>query len=103
MLNTGLWSYSGGKDFMTNPRFATAWHVAAQFPPTYISADNADQLLPQSIAFAATLAGLAVRVERPFFPNDYKPEQPHEYRFNSHTDAGGVTLERSIEFLLQLR
>ncbi len=54
-------------------------YVTAQFPATYISTDNAD-FLPQSIAFAATLAGLGVRVERPFFLNDYKPELPHEYR-----------------------
>jgi acetyl esterase/lipase len=100
-----LWSYSGGKDFSTNPRFATASvvnYVTAAFPPTFISAGNADRLLPQSLAFADALAARGVRVERLFFPKDHAPPLPHEYQFNLDNDDGKRALERSVTFLAEL-
>ncbi|MFO1351485.1 MAG: alpha/beta hydrolase [Gammaproteobacteria bacterium] len=104
-LTTVLWSYSGGKDFMTNPRFATAsviHYVSAEFPPAFISAGNADPLLPQSRAFADAVAGRGVRVDSLFFPDGYKPALPHEYQFNLDTEAGQLALERSLQFLATL-
>jgi acetyl esterase len=101
-LKTVLWSYSGEKNFTNAPRFATASvinYVTADFPPAFISAGNADPLLPQSRAFADVLARRGVHVERLFFPDDYKPVLPHEYQFDLDTDAGQLALERSIEFL----
>ena len=101
-LRTVLWSYSGDKDFLTNTRFASAWvinYITAAFPPTFISAGNADPLLGQSIAFANSLADQGVRVERLFFPKDYSPALPHEYQFNLDTDAGPIALGRSVDFL----
>jgi len=105
-LKTVLWSYSGSKNFMTEQRFATASvvdYVTAQFPPTYISDGNADPLLPQSVAFADALASRGVRVERLFFPHDYKPPLLHEYQFDLDTEAGRLALERSTHFLSSLR
>jgi acetyl esterase/lipase len=92
----------GEKNFTNAPRFATASvinYVTADFPPAFISAGNADPLLPQSRAFADVLARRGVHVERLFFPDDYKPVLPHEYQFDLDTDAGQLALERSIEFL----
>ncbi len=101
-LKTVLWSYSGGKDFMDNPKFATASvvnYVTPAFPPTYISVGNADPLGPQSHALAETLTRQGVYVDSLFFPKDYAPPLPHEYQFNLDTDAGKLALERSVKFL----
>jgi acetyl esterase len=101
-LRTVLWSFSGSKDFKTDPKFAAAWvlkHVTAEFPPAFISAGNGDPLLPQSIAFADTLAGRGARVERLFFAREQRPALPHEYQFNLDTEAGRLALERSLAFV----
>jgi acetyl esterase/lipase len=105
-LTTVLWSYSGTSEFRTDPYFQTAWilnHVTADFPPTFISAGNADPLLPQSVALADKLSGLGVRVERLFFPKDHVPPLQHEYQFDLDTVAGQFALERSVAFLSGLK
>lgn len=104
-LRTVLWSFSGSRDFKTDANFAAAWvlnHVTEAFPPAFISAGNGDPLLPQSVALADTLASRGVRVERLFFPNDYRPPLPHEYQFNIDNEAGRTALERSLGFLASL-
>jgi acetyl esterase/lipase len=101
-LSTVLWSYSGTKAFMHDPRMATVSvidYVTADFPPMFISSGNTDPLTPQSRAFAAAVAGLGVPVDSLFFPRDYAPALPHEYQFNLDTEAGQLALERSVAFL----
>ena len=103
---TVLWAYSGGKDFASNRRFATAsviHYVTSAFPPAFISAGNADPLQRQSIAFADTLESRGVAVERLFFDANYKPALPHEYQFNLDTEAGRLALDRSVRCLEQRR
>jgi acetyl esterase/lipase len=105
-LRTVLWSYSGSKGFLTNPRFAAVAvmnYVSAEFPPAFISAGNGDPLLSQSVAFADALSGRGVHVDRLFFPADYQPPAPHEYQFDLGNDAGKVALERSLQFLSERR
>jgi len=97
-----LWAYSGEKDFMSDPRFAKASvvdYVTADFPATFISAGNADPLLPQSRELAAALSARGVRVDSLFFPDDHAPALPHEYQFNLDTDEGQLALERAVGFL----
>ncbi|MBX9631358.1 MAG: alpha/beta hydrolase [Burkholderiales bacterium] len=104
-LRTVLWAYSGSKDFGTNPRFATASvidHVTGDLPPAFVSAGNADPLLPQSKALVEKLRGLGVRVDSLFFPDDYTPPLSHEYQFDLDADAGRLALERAIRFLTNL-
>ncbi|HVY55321.1 MAG TPA: alpha/beta hydrolase, partial [Thermodesulfobacteriota bacterium] len=101
-VKTVLWSYSGTKDYMNDPRFALGSvikFVTPDFPPTFISAGNGDPLMPQSRAFADVLANHGVRVDSLFFPDDYSPALPHEYQYNLDTDAGRLALERSVKFL----
>lgn len=101
-LKTVLWSYTGTKDFMSDPRVAEAsviHYVTSDFPRTFISGGNADPLTPQSRAFAEAIARLGVHVDSLFFPTDYEPALPHEYQFNLDTDAGMTALERSTRFL----
>jgi acetyl esterase/lipase len=73
--------------------------MTADFQPMFISAGNADPLLPQSRAFAEAVSGLGVHVDSLFFPHDYSPALPHEYQFNLDMEAGQLALERSVQFL----
>jgi acetyl esterase/lipase len=105
-LKTVLWSFSGHRNFKTDPNFAAAWvidHVTADFPPTFISAGNTDPLLPQSIAFADALTAKGVDVSRLFFPSDYSPGLPHEYQFNLDNEPGQHALARSLDLLAGLK
>jgi len=98
------WAYSGRKDFMNDPGFAKASvveYVTADFPSSFVSAGNADPLLPQSRELAAALASRGVRVEGLFFPDDHAPALPHEYQFNLDTDEGRLALERAVGFLAE--
>lgn len=100
-----LWSYSGTKDFMTDPYFKTASinrYVTKDFPPAFISAGNGDDLLIQSKVLAQHLTRLGVGVDTLFFPSNYTPELPHEYQFNLDTEAGKIALDRSVLFLRNL-
>lgn len=101
-----LWSYSGERDYLTNPEFATlnlVEYVTASFPPSFISAGNGDPLLSQSHSLARTLGNLGVPVDTLFFPADHTPAEPHEYQFNLDTAAGRLALARTVEFLAGLR
>ena len=104
-LRTVLWSYSGTRDFQTDPAFATASvlnYVTDAFPPSFISAGNADPLGPQSMALADALKAKGVRVDTLFFPSDHQPPLPHEYQFNLEGDDGKLALERAVAFLQSL-
>jgi Esterase/lipase len=101
-MRTVLWSYLGRKDFHEDPRldaFSVARHVTPAFPPSFISAGNADPLEPHSRALAAALEAKGVRVDALFFPKDYTPALPHEYQFNLDSEAGSQAMERSVAFL----
>lgn len=104
-LRTVFWSYSGRKDFIGRPELATIsvrrW-VTPAFPPTFISAGNGDPLLSQSIAFADTLAGHGVTVDRLFHPAGRTPPLGHEYQFDLGDEAGRMALERALVFLQRL-
>jgi len=97
-----VWAYHGSRDFATDRRFdpfSVVRYVTPAFPPTFISAGNADPLLRSSTAFAEALAKQRVAVDSLFFPADYRPALPHEYQFNLDTDAGRQALERTVKFL----
>jgi acetyl esterase/lipase len=97
-----VWAYHGGRNFASDPRFdpfSVVRYVTPAFPPAFISAGNADSLLPQSRAFAAALAKARVEVDSLFFADDRKPPLPHEYQFNLDTEAGREALELTVKFL----
>ncbi|REE08313.1 acetyl esterase/lipase [Winogradskyella pacifica] len=101
-LNTVLWSYSGEKDFTSDPYFNTASiidYVGHNFPPSFISAGNGDPLLSHSQELATKLQSLNVKTDTLFFDKNFKPELPHEYQFDLDVEAGRIALERSISFL----
>lgn len=103
-LHTVAWAYSGARDWRDVPRFdmlSITPHVGPQFPPTFISAGNADPLAPQSIALHAALRAHGVAVEGLFFPADQQPALPHEYQFNLDQPAGRLALDRAVVWLQQ--
>lgn len=104
-FKTVLWAYSGGKDFMTNPAFATASvtdYVTSTFPKSFISAGNSDPLESQSLELANKLGSLGVKVDSLFFPKDHLQKQQHEYQFNLDSEEGKQALERAVQFLKAL-
>jgi acetyl esterase/lipase len=101
-VGTSVWAYSGVRDpekRRLNPEFSVGRFVTPAFPPAFISAGNADPLLPHSRLLAERLAKRGVKVDTLFFPDDQRPPQPHEYQFNLDADAGRIALERSVAFL----
>ncbi|MBE9112083.1 alpha/beta hydrolase [Nodosilinea sp. LEGE 07298] len=104
-MTTVLWAYSGDRNFAENDYFALANlndHVTADFPPTFMSAGNADPLLPHSVSLADQLEQLGVPVETLFFPSDHEPGLGHEYQFVLDSEAGQLALERSVQFMKEL-
>ncbi|MES1196315.1 MAG: alpha/beta hydrolase [Steroidobacter sp.] len=103
-LKTILWAYSGDRNFTVNRQFASASvinYVNKDFPPVFISAGNADPLLPQSQAFADVLSKKGVPVSSLFFPPDYSPALDHEYQFDLDGDAGKQALDQSLKFIAE--
>ncbi|MBB2924616.1 alpha/beta hydrolase [Cellulomonas cellasea] len=101
-LRTVLWSYSGTRHFATDPVIGLASvrdHVTARFPPAFVSAGNADPLLPHSRDLVERLGALGVPVDALFFADDHEPPLGHEYQFRLDTAAGREALERVVAFL----
>lgn len=101
-LRSVLWSYSGKRDFPNDRAFAAASvidHLTPDFPPAFISAGNADPLLPQSHDLAVRLSTLRVRVETLFFPDDHVPALGHEYQFDLDQAAGRRALDEVVSFV----
>lgn len=101
-LRTVLWSYSGRRDFLAAPEFRTASvakYVTRDFPPSFITAGNADPLEPQSKAMAGQLQHVDVDTDTLFYPPDHAPALPHEYQFNLDDADGRQALVRLLAFL----
>lgn len=73
--------------------------VGNNFPPSFISAGNADPFLDHSQKLARKLDSLKIQVDTLFFPKDLMPKLPHEYQFNLDVEEGNVALDRSLMFL----
>ena len=73
--------------------------VTADFPPTFISSGNNDDLTPQSKALAERLVDLGVEVSALFFSRSARPRTGHEYQFDLASVAGRANLGQMVEFL----
>ena len=101
-LRTVLWSYSGTKDFMHDPKLRHASvvnYVTADFPPSFITAGNADPLESQSKELAKKLGTLGVTTSTLFYPANHEPKLEHEYQFNLDIKDGKQALEQIVAFL----
>ncbi len=100
-LQPVLWAYSGKKDFLNYKEFEDASvinFVTKDYPPSFITAGNADPLEEQSTVFAKKLASLDVQTDTLFYPNNHQPALPHEYQFNLDTEDGKQALDRIVAF-----
>lgn len=97
-----LWSYTGKKDFYHDPTLQYAsipQYVTSNFPPSFITAGNADPLLPHSVSLANALKEVHVRTDTLFYPEDYSPALNHEYQFNLDTKEGQKALDAMTDFV----
>ena len=102
LLQRALREYTGTTHPATVPRLATGsvvHHVPAGFPPTFITAGNADPVLAQSLAMRAALRARGVPVDSLFFPARFRPALPHEYEFQLQLPAARTALARTVAFL----
>lgn len=100
-LQTVLWSYLGHKDpaeAADAPLFSLFAHLPADFPPLFVSAGNADPLLPQSTALVEQATRRGIAVDTLFFPPDHQPPLSHEYQFTLDP-AGEQAFTRLTAFL----
>lgn len=105
-VKSTTWAYSGRRDWHDAEGFASMSimpHVTADFPPTFISAGNADPLGSQSVAIAQALKEQEVEVTELFFDAGYQPPLGHEYQFDLDTEAGRLALRRSVAWLESLQ
>lgn len=101
-LRTVLWAYSGSKDFRNDPKLKHASvvnYVNADFPPSFITAGNADPLEAQSREFAAKLQSLNVHTSTLFYEKDHKPTLFHEYQFDLDSKDGQNAFRQMTAFL----
>ena len=100
-LRTVLWSYLGHADPVEAPDaalFSLFAHLPADFPPLFVSAGNADPLLPQSTALVEQATRRGIPVDTLFFAPDHQPPLPHEYQFTLDP-AGEQAFSRLTAFL----
>jgi len=102
-MHTVLWAYSGTRRYETDPAFAATAnvidHLTADFPPAFVSAGNADPLLPHSKALATRLQALGTPLRTLFFPTDHQPPLPHEYQFDLDSREGQRALREAVAFV----
>jgi acetyl esterase len=104
-VRSTVWAYSGERNPAADGPFATMsviTNLNAAFPPTFISAGNADPLGPQSVALAAALREQNSKLTELFFPPTYQPPLAHEYQFDLDTEAGKLALDKSVSWLNSL-
>jgi acetyl esterase len=100
-MRTVIWSYVGTRDPHDSrvAQIAVAPHVTRDYPPTFISAGNADPLASQSYTLAKALRAQGVEVDDLFFPADHEPPLGHEYQLLLTTHDGHLSFERFMAFL----
>ena len=101
-VHTSVWAYTGDRnnDSDATQQMSTISHVTADFPATWISGGNGDQLTnAQSKPFAETLTTLGVPVTTVFYADDHEPKLAHEYQFHLDLQDAQDATASMIAFL----
>jgi len=102
-FQVSLWAYTGTKGWSaeySGATMSTIEFVTEDFPPTYISGGNGDDLTwLQSVPMAGRLRELGVDVTTMFWPAQHEPALPHEYQFHLDTDEAQEALARTLDYL----
>jgi acetyl esterase/lipase len=98
-----LWAYTGTKNWSSTyagATMSTIDFVTADFPPTFISGGNGDELTwIQSVPMTNRLTEAGVDVTELFWPANHEPALPHEYQFHLDLKDAHTALDRTLEFL----
>lgn len=97
-----IWAYTGSRNFLADPHLELAslpQHVSGSFPPTFITAGNADPLEAHSRSMAGGLRQAGVETETLFYPDGHDPALGHEYQFELATPAAQQALTAVLGFL----
>lgn len=100
-LKNVVWAYYGKKEIKDDEYAKTSSvknYLTKEFPPSFISAGNADPLLPQSKLLAQELLSKHVQIDTLFFPENKNPALGHEYQF-TYNEVGKEAFEKSLLFL----
>ena len=104
VLRTAAWAYLGAADPAEAPAakgFPLLPRLPETLPPVFISAGNADPLLPQSRNLSEMAAAKGIVTDTLFFAEDHAPPLGHEYQFT--LDAAGETARtRLLAFLTKV-
>lgn len=102
-FHVALWAYTGTKGWGASSQGATMSTIdfaTSDFPPTYISGGNGDDLTwLQSIPFADALRAQGVPVTELFWPADHEPALPHEYQFHLDRPEAQEALQETLAWL----
>lgn len=104
-VQTILWAYLGRKDWQNAPDladFTILPNLPAAMPPLFISAGDADPLLPQSRALAEAATTRGIATDTLFFVAGRQAPLGHEYQFDLTKAAGQTALDRMTAFLTRV-
>lgn len=97
-----LWSYFDNRtgNLATLPKtFDIVANLPRNLPPVFITAGNADRLLPHSEALAETASRLGIVTDTLFFADAHETRLQHEYQFDLGNAEGKQALDRAVAFL----
>lgn len=100
-FDTFAWSYLGRKDWSTDPRLdqmSTALTATPDYPPTYLTAGDADPLEPQTYELDAKLRAKGVDVTSRYWTGTGS-DLPHDYIFDLSTSAAQKAFVDTVKFL----
>ncbi len=101
-ISAAGWAYSGHRRFTADTFFIRTVSVqgflTTAFPATFLTAGDADRILPQSVALASTLTGKGVDVETLFYEKGHQPPLGHEYQFELDLADGRAAFDRLAAF-----
>jgi acetyl esterase/lipase len=100
-LRTYLWAYTGVRDWTSYPRIdqlSTTRHVTARYPPTFLTAGDADPFRFQAAELASVLRRHAVPLTTLFWTGT-GDHLGHEYQFDFDRPQAGVAFRRTLGFL----
>lgn len=100
-LRTGLWAYTGHRDWTTFPdidQLSTIHHLTPQYPPVFLAAGDIDPLEPQSLEFAAELRKHNLPVTTQFWDGSGR-KLDHDYQFDLKRPEAQETYRNMLQFL----
>jgi acetyl esterase/lipase len=100
-LRTYLWAYTGTRDWTADPvigQLSTTRHVTARYPPTFLSAGDADPFRFQATELASDLRRRAVPVTTLLWTGT-GDGLTHEYQFNFDLPQARTAFRRTLDFL----